>query len=52
MDSQATIADGKQITLYGWYDNKYGYTKQVLKLTKEVASIDLQSVTKAVEDPM
>jgi glyceraldehyde 3-phosphate dehydrogenase len=50
IDSQATIADGKQITLYCWYDNEYGYTKQVLNLTKKVASIDLQRFPKAIED--
>ena len=41
IDSEATIAEGNQITLYCWYDNEYGYTKQVLNLTKKVASIDL-----------
>ena len=50
IDSQATIADGNQITLYCWYDNEYGYTKQVLNLTKKVASIDLQRFPKAIED--
>jgi glyceraldehyde 3-phosphate dehydrogenase len=50
IDSQATIADDKQITLYCWYDNEYGYTKQVLNLTKKVASIDLQRFPKAIED--
>ena len=40
--AEATIAEGNQITLYCWYDNEYGYTKQVLNLTKRVASIDLQ----------
>ena len=50
IDSQATIAEGKQITLYCWYDNEYGYTKQVLNLTKKVASIDMQRFPKAIED--
>ena len=50
IDSQATIAEGSQITLYCWYDNEYGYTKQVLNLTKKVASIDLQRFPKAIED--
>lgn len=50
IDSQATITDGKKVTLYCWYDNEYGYTKQVLNLTKKVASIDLQRFPKPIED--
>jgi glyceraldehyde 3-phosphate dehydrogenase len=40
-DSQATIvsADGKGIVLYVWYDNEYGYTKQVIRLAKYVAKV-------------
>lgn len=49
IDSQATIADGDQITLYCWYDNEYGYTKQVLNLMKKVASIDLIRFPKPIE---
>jgi len=52
IDSQATIADGNQITLYCWYDNEYGYTKQVLNLTRKIASIDLQRFPKAIEDSL
>jgi glyceraldehyde 3-phosphate dehydrogenase len=49
IDSQATIADDNQITLYCWYDNEYGYTKQVLNLMKKVASIDLMRFPKPIE---
>ena len=41
IDGQATIVNGKQITIYCWYDNEYGYSKQVLNLTRKVANIDL-----------
>jgi len=41
IDSQATIASDKRLTLYCWYDNEYGYTKQVIGLTKKIANIDL-----------
>ena len=41
IDSQATIASGDRITLYCWYDNEYGYSKQVVNLTKKVANIKL-----------
>ena len=41
IDSQATIASGNRTTLYCWYDNEYGYSKQVINLTKKVANIKL-----------
>ena len=41
IDSQATIASKNRITLYCWYDNEYGYSKQVIGLTKKVAKIVL-----------
>ncbi len=38
-DSPSTIVskDGKNIVLYVWYDNEYGYTHQVVKITKYLA---------------
>jgi glyceraldehyde 3-phosphate dehydrogenase len=40
-DSQATIVsnDGKNVVLYAWYDNEFGYTKQVIRLAKYVAKV-------------
>lgn len=40
-DSQATIVaeNGKQIVLYVWYDNEYGYTKQVFRLAKYLSEV-------------
>ncbi|MFN8350453.1 MAG: glyceraldehyde-3-phosphate dehydrogenase [Flavobacteriales bacterium] len=40
-DSSATIAsgDGKNIVLYAWYDNEFGYTKQVIRLAKHVTKV-------------
>ena len=40
-DSPATIIseDNRNITLYCWYDNEYGYTCQVLRLAKHIASV-------------
>jgi glyceraldehyde 3-phosphate dehydrogenase len=40
-DSPATIIskDGKNIVLYVWYDNEYGYTRQVLRLAKHLAEV-------------
>ena len=40
-DSPATIVsnDGKNVVLYTWYDNEYGYTKQVIRLAKYIAKV-------------
>lgn len=40
-DSKATLAsnDGKSVVLYTWYDNEYGYTKQVIRLAKYVTKV-------------
>ena len=40
-DSPATqiSKDGKTIVLYVWYDNEYGYTRQVLRLAKHIARV-------------
>ncbi|MBI4946724.1 MAG: glyceraldehyde-3-phosphate dehydrogenase [Bacteroidetes bacterium] len=40
-DSQATIVaeDGIHVVLYVWYDNEYGYTKQVFRLAKYLAEV-------------
>ena len=40
-DSHATIVsnDGKNVVLYAWYDNEFGYTKQVIRLAKYVAKV-------------
>ncbi len=40
-DSNATIVspDKKNIVLYVWYDNEFGYTKQVIRLAKYIAKV-------------
>lgn len=40
-DSHATIVseDKKNVVLYVWYDNEFGYTKQVIRLAKYVANV-------------
>ncbi len=40
-DSPATIVstDNKNIVLYVWYDNEFGYTKQVIRLAKYFAQV-------------
>jgi glyceraldehyde 3-phosphate dehydrogenase len=43
-DSQATIVgqDGKNAVLYVWYDNEYGYTRQVVRFAKHLAEVRRQ----------
>lgn len=40
-DSNATIVskDGRNIILYIWYDNEYGYSHQVIRLAKYIAKV-------------
>jgi glyceraldehyde 3-phosphate dehydrogenase len=40
-DSHATIVgpDGKNVVLYVWYDNEYGYSHQVIRLAKHIAKV-------------
>lgn len=40
-DSNATIVspDGKSVILYIWYDNEYGYSHQVMRLSKYIAKV-------------
>ena len=46
--SQATITSGNRVTLYCWYDNEYGYSKQVINLAKKVANIELERLPKPI----
>ncbi|MCJ0743570.1 glyceraldehyde-3-phosphate dehydrogenase [Pedobacter montanisoli] len=41
VDGPATIMskDGKSVVLYTWYDNEYGYTRQVIRLAKRIAGV-------------
>ena len=40
-DSSATIVSktGEDVVLYTWYDNEFGYTKQVIRLAKQIAKV-------------
>ena len=44
-DSQATLLhdDKKTAILYIWYDNEYGYTKQVMRLAKHIVGVRRKS---------
>lgn len=40
-DSPATIVskDGENVILYVWYDNEYGYSRQVMRMAKHIAKV-------------
>ncbi len=40
-DSNATIVapDGKNVVMYVWYDNEYGYSHQVIRLAKSISKV-------------
>ena len=40
-DSNATIVskDGKNAVIYAWYDNEFGYTKQVIRMAKYITKV-------------
>ncbi|MDN6274768.1 MAG: glyceraldehyde-3-phosphate dehydrogenase, partial [Corynebacterium casei] len=37
VDGLATIASGKHLVLYVWYDNEYGYSNQVIRIVEDIA---------------
>ncbi len=45
VDSNATkvSGDGKNVVVYVWYDNEYGYSRQVMRLAKKISEVRLNS---------
>ena len=39
VDAQATITNGEHCVLYIWYDNEFGYSRQVVRCLEELASV-------------
>ena len=41
LDAPSTIvsSDGKNVIIYAWYDNEYGYTCQVVRVAKHAAKV-------------
>ena len=37
VDGLATIASGKHLVLYVWYDNEFGYSNQVIRIVEDIA---------------
>lgn len=42
VDGLATIANGKHLVLYVWYDNEFGYSNQVVRIVEKLAGARLQ----------
>ena len=39
IDSLATIAEGKDAVVYVWYDNEFGYSRQVVRLLEHISGL-------------
>ena len=49
-DESASMAlNGNFFKLISWYDNEYGYSKQVINLAKKVAGISLKRFPKPIQ---
>jgi len=43
VDSRATIVHGRHCVLYVWYDNEFGYARQVVRIVDELAGLGTQT---------
>jgi glyceraldehyde 3-phosphate dehydrogenase len=43
VDSKATIVDGRHCVLYVWYDNEFGYARQVVRIVDDLAGLGTQT---------
>ena len=50
VDAQATIASGKRLILYVWYDNEAGYSAQVIRVVNQMAGIEYPIFPKRARD--
>jgi glyceraldehyde 3-phosphate dehydrogenase len=46
VDAQATIVDGTRVVLYIWYDNEFGYSRQVVRCLEELAGVVMPNFPK------
>ncbi len=46
-DAQSTIANGKNVVLYYWYDNEFGYACQVNRVLEQMAGVQYPVYPKA-----
>ncbi|HEY0963993.1 MAG TPA: glyceraldehyde-3-phosphate dehydrogenase [Pseudomonadales bacterium] len=43
LDATATISNGKNLVLYLWYDNEFGYCNQVVRMVNKMAGVNYLS---------
>ncbi|GGX90493.1 glyceraldehyde-3-phosphate dehydrogenase [Litchfieldella qijiaojingensis] len=46
VDAKATIADGKHVVLYVWYDNEFGYSCQVVRILQHMSNVSFLAFPK------
>jgi glyceraldehyde 3-phosphate dehydrogenase len=51
VDAQATIVDGSRAVLYVWYDNEFGYSRQVVRCLEELAGVVMPNFPKRAAIP-
>jgi len=44
VDSRATISKGRHCVLYVWYDNEFGYSRQVVRIVEKLAGLELPAI--------
>ena len=49
VDGLATIASGKHLVLYVWYDNEFGYSNQVIRIVEDIAGARPEVYPKRVD---
>jgi glyceraldehyde 3-phosphate dehydrogenase len=40
VDGEATIVSGNRINVYVWYDNEYGYSRQVVRIAQQLCGVN------------
>ncbi len=40
VDAKATIVNGNHVNLYVWYDNEYGYSRQVIRIAHQICGVE------------
>ncbi len=40
VDAKATIVNGEHVNLYVWYDNEYGYSRQVVRIAHQLCGVE------------
>ena len=48
VDAKATIVNGNHVNLYVWYDNEYGYSRQVVRIAQQVCGVEYPTLPKQV----